>query len=194
MTVAFLPQAISVVLRRRREPRDEHRVLGRGEPARHRRVGAARRASRLDDTCLVISGDALCDFDLDEDRRVPPGEGRRRHDRAEVGREPARVRDRRHRRGRARRAVPREAVVGPGLLGHDQHRHLRDRARGAAARPDRTAVRLLEGSVPAPARDGPPALRLRLRRLLAGHREARPVPAGELRRARREGEAAAFPA
>ena len=31
------------------------------------------------------------------------------------------------------RALPREAVVGPGLLGHDQHRHLRARARGAAA-------------------------------------------------------------
>ena len=31
-----------LLLRRRREPRAEHRVLGRGEPARHRRLGAAR--------------------------------------------------------------------------------------------------------------------------------------------------------
>jgi NDP-sugar pyrophosphorylase family protein len=34
---------------------------------------------------------------------------------------------------------------------------------------------------------GRPAVRLRLRRLLAGHRQPRPVPAGELRRARRAG-------
>ena len=64
VTVAFLPQAIRVVLRRRREPRAEHRVLGRGEPARHRRLGAPREPTALDDTFLVISGDALCDFDL----------------------------------------------------------------------------------------------------------------------------------
>ena len=51
--------------------------------------------------------------------------------------------------------------------------------------PDGPAVRLLEGAVPAAARDGPPALRLRRRGLLAGHRQPRPVQAGELRRARR---------
>ena len=79
--------------------------------------------------------------------------------------------------------------MGPGLLRHDQHRHLRARARGAAAHPDRPAVRLLEGAVPAAARDGAADVRLRLRRLLAGHRQPRPVPAGELRRARREGRA-----
>ena len=47
---------------------------------------------------------------------------------------------------------------------------------------------------PLPARDGPAALRLRLRRLLAGHRQPRPVPAGELRRARRAGAARTSPA
>ena len=77
--------------------------------------------------------------------------------------------------------------MGPGLLGHDQHRYLRARARGAEARPDRPAVRLLEGALPAAARDGPAAVRDGLRRLLAGHREPRPVPPGELRRARRPG-------
>ena len=50
-------------------------------------------------------------------------------------------------------------------------------------------VRLLEGALPAAARDGPADVRLRLRRLLAGHRQPRPVPPGELRRARREGAA-----
>ena len=120
-------------------------------------------------------------------RRQAQGEGRRGHDRAQVGRQPARVRDRRHRRGRPGRALPREAVLGPGLLGHDQHGHLRARAGGAEAHPGRPAVRLLEGALPAPARDGPADLRARARRLLAGHRQPRPVPAGELRRARREG-------
>ena len=52
-------------------------------------------------------------------------------------------------------------------------------------RPGRHAVRLLQGALPAPARDGEAALRLRLRGLLAGHRQPRPVPPGELRRARR---------
>ena len=55
--------------------------------------------------------------------------------------------------------------------------------------PERPAVRLLQGALPAPPRDGAPALRLRRRGLLAGHRQPRPVPAGELRRARREGRA-----
>ena len=123
-------------------------------------AGSVRLASdRLDETFLVISGDALCDVDLTDLIRLPPREGRGGHDRAEVGREPARVRDRRHRRGGADRAFPREAFLEPGLLGHDQHGHLRARARGAAPHPDRPAVRLLEGAVPAPARDGPPAVR-----------------------------------
>ena len=126
--------------------------------------------------------------------RLPPREGRRGHDRPQVGRQPARVRHRRHRRGGPGRALPREAVVGPGLLGHDQHRHLRARAGGAEPRPDRPAVRLLEGALPAPARDGPADLRLRARRLLAGHRQPRPVPAGELRRARRARAARTSPA
>ena len=73
--------------------------------------------------------------------------------------------------------------MGPGVLGHDQHRHLRARAGSAEARPDRPALRLLEGALPAPARDGAPPLRARAGRLLARHRHHRPVPAGELRRA-----------
>ena len=84
--------------------------------------------------------------------------------------------------------------MGPGLLRHDQHRHLRARAGGAAAHPDGPAVRLLEGALPAAARDGPADVRLRHGRLLAGHRQPRPVPAGELRRARREACASTSPA
>ena len=80
-------------------------------------AGSVRLASgRLEETTLIISGDALCDIDLTQLDAGPQGQGRGRHDRAQVGREPARVRDRRHRRGRPRRALPREAVVGAGLL------------------------------------------------------------------------------
>ena len=82
-------------------------------------------ACSADETFIVISGDALTDIDLAEVIDVPQGEGRRRHDRAQARRRPARVRRRHHRRGRQDRALPREAHVGPGLLGHDQHRHLR---------------------------------------------------------------------
>ena len=121
-----------LVLRRRREPRPRHLVLGRGEPARHRRLGAARERRARRDVPRHLGRRALRHRPR-QDRRVPQGEGRGRHDRHEVGREPARVRDRRHRRGRARRALPREAVVGAGVLGHDQHRHLRARAGGAAS-------------------------------------------------------------
>ena len=50
ITVAFLPQAIRILFRRRLEPRPQHRVLRRGDPARHRRLGAAReRAARRHD-------------------------------------------------------------------------------------------------------------------------------------------------
>ena len=77
--------------------------------------------------------------------------------------------------------------MGPGVLRHDQHRHLRRRRRGHEARAYRPAVRLLEGALSAAARDGTPDLWLRARRLLAGHRQPRAIPPGELRRARREG-------
>ena len=123
---------------------------------------------------------------------LPQGEGRLGHDRPRVRRQPARVRHRRDRRGRPDRALPREALVGPGVLGHDQHGHLRARARGAPSRAGRPSVRLLEGAVPAAARDGPAAVRLRAGRLLAGHRQPRPVPAGELRRAGRAGQPRPF--
>ena len=56
------------------------------------------------------------------------------------------------------------------------------------AHPRRRAVRLLEGALPAAARGRRAALRIRRRRLLAGHREPDPVPGGEPRRPRRQGE------
>ena len=106
----------------------------------------------LDETFLVVSGDALTDIDLggliDFHRRT----GAMATLALKRVREPARVRRRDHAGRRAHRAVPGEAEMGRGVLRHDQHRHLRARARGARADSDRRAVRLLEGAVPAPAR------------------------------------------
>ena len=142
-------------------------------------------AELLDETFLVISGDALCDFDLaglvDAHKRRRSGG----HARALLRREPARVRRRHHRLGRPRRAVPREAVVGAGVLGHDQHGRLRARAGGARGGARRGVVRLLQAALPRPPAARQAGLRAPGGGLLAGHREPRPVPQGELRRARR---------
>ena len=176
------------VLRRRRVARPRDGLFRRRESARHRGLRGPREGAAHRDLPRHLGRRPV--------RRRPhragrdaPREGRRGDDRPQVRRQPARVRHRRDRRRRARRAVPREALLGAGLLGHDQHGDLRARARGAAARPRRPPVRLLEGALPAPARDGPADLRPRARRLLAGRRHARAVPPGELRRARRRGAA-----
>ena len=101
VTVAFLPQAI-------RSYFGDGESLGVNieysvEESPLGTAGSVRLASgELDDTFLVISGDALTAMsNLQNNRRLPPREGRRGHDRAQVGREPARVRDRRHRRATA---------------------------------------------------------------------------------------------
>ncbi len=173
-----------LVLRRRRLARRRHLVFGGGVAARHRRLGTAGRRTPRRHLPRHLGRRALRRRP-DEARRVPSGEELVGDDRTQIGRQSARVRDRRHGRGRPHRALPREAVVGTGVLGHDQHGHLRARARGAAARPDRSAVRLLEGALPSAPRDGPSDVRLRHGRLLAGHRQPRSVSPGELRCARR---------
>ena len=100
-------------------------------------AGSVRNAAEeLDETFLVISGDVLTDIDLSAFVKAHRSTGATRVDRAEAGRRPGRVRHRHHPRGRLDRAVPREADVGPGLLGHDQHRHLRARARGVRLHPE----------------------------------------------------------
>ncbi len=172
------------LLRRRRVAGAPDRVLGRGVAARHRRLGAARLREARRHGARDLRRRPVRHRPR-QTRRLSPRARGGRHDRAQVGRQPTRVRHRRHRHGRPGRALPRKALLGPGLLRHDQHRHLRARAGGAQARADRPPLRLLEGALPAPARDGKAALRDGLRRLLAGHRQPRPVPAGELRRARR---------
>ena len=148
VTVAYLPQVIRGYfgdgdeLGVRMQYSVEESPLGTAGSVR----GAA---ELLDDTFLVISGDALCDFDLYRTGRPPPQRGGG-HDRPQAGRQPARVRRRHHRRGGPDRALPGEAVLGPGLLGHDQHRRLRARALGAAGDPRERAVRLLEAALPRP--------------------------------------------
>ena len=98
-------------------------------------------AELLDETFLVISGDALCDFDLGGARRCAQAAGGGGDPRAVLRREPARVRRRHHRLRRAGRAVSREAVVGPGVLGHDQHRASTCSSRRCSP-PCRTAPRI----------------------------------------------------
>ena len=86
-------------------------------------AGSVRNASaELDDTFLVISGDVLTDIDLTAFVDAHRAKRRARVDRAQAGREPARVRHRHHATRRLDRAVPREADLGSGVLRHDQHR------------------------------------------------------------------------
>ena len=138
-----------------------------------------------DEPVLVISGDALCDIDLTslldfhrERKAAVTIALKSVENPLEFG---IVVTD----SDGPHRTFPREAVVGPGLLRHDQHGDLRDRARSAATRARRRAVRLLQTALPAAAGDGPAAVRLRRRRLLAGRRRPRAVRTGELRCARR---------
>ena len=63
VTVAFLPQAIRGYFGDGRGARHGDRLLGRGVAARNRRLGPPA-VRQLDETFLVISGDALCDVDL----------------------------------------------------------------------------------------------------------------------------------
>ena len=103
----------------------------------------------LDDRFLVISGDVLTDVDLTALVEFHDKQGCRRHPRPASGGEPARVRDRHHRRRRSGRALPRETGLGRSLQRHHQHGHLRARARGLRLDPDRAGGRLLVRGVPA---------------------------------------------
>ena len=68
--------------------------------------------------------------------------------------------------------------MGRGVLRHDQHRHLRARARGLRLHPRGRGRRLLRRRVPGGARArASTLLRPRRRRLLGGRRHARGVPA-----------------
>jgi hypothetical protein len=86
VTVAFLPQAI-------RSYFGEGDTLGldigysvEESPLGTAGLGAAR-GRQLDETFLVISGDALCDLDLSAADRLPQGARRGRHHRPQVRRE-----------------------------------------------------------------------------------------------------------
>ncbi len=69
-------------------------------------------SEELDDTFLVISGDVLTDIDLGAIVKAHQDAGGAGVDRAQAGREPARVRDRDHPSRRQHRALPREAELG----------------------------------------------------------------------------------
>ncbi len=180
VTLAFMPQAI-------RSYFGDGETLGMNvsysvEESPLGTAGSVRQAvSGGDEPVLVISGDALCDIDLasllasHRERKAAVTIALKSVENPlEFG---IVVTD----SDGTHRTFPREAVVGPGLLRHDQHGHLRDRARSAATRARRRAVRLLQAALPAAAGDGPAAVRLRRRGLLAGRRRPRAVRAGELR-------------
>ena len=157
------------LLRRRLGLRRAHALRHRGLAARHRRLGAQRgRGARRD-----VPRDLRRRPHRHRPQRVRQGasvDRRGRVHRAEAGRRPRRVRHRDHPRGRLDRAVPREADVGPGLLRHDQHRHLRARARGVRLHPRGRGRRLLRRRVPGDPEAGQAALRIRRRGLLGGRR------------------------
>ena len=118
--------------------------------------------------------------------RAPRARRQRRHDRAAARHQPARIRRRRHRRSGAHHALPREAVVGRGVLRHDQHRHLR--ARTGDPRPHGGRARTTTSRkdlFPEMLRDGKQLGGYVIDALLDRHRQPRAVPAGELRRASR---------
>ena len=116
------------LLRRRLRLRRADGLRHRGDAPRHGRLGPQRhgRARR------ALPRDLRRRAHRHRPRRHRAGPRRQqgpRHDRPGPGGEPARVRDRDHPRRRLDRAVPREAVVGPGVQRHHQLRDLRARAR-----------------------------------------------------------------
>ena len=160
----------------------EESPLGHGRQREER----GRPCSANDEPFLVISGDALTDFDLTASRRRAIKRRARPCTMALYPRaQPARIRRHQRRRRRARRAVPGEAELGRGHLRHGQHRHLRDRARSARAA-SRRAPGLTGARMFSPACwHGRAALRLRRRWLLVRHRHAAGIPPGQRRSSER---------
>ncbi len=186
VTLAFLPKAI-------RDYFGDGSALGANinysvEQVPLGTAGSVKNAEELlGERFIVISGDALTDFDLTAVDRRARASRSHGHDRPEARREPPRVRRGRDQRRGSRRALPRKADLGTGVLRHGQHRHLRARARGLQLHPRRTVVRLQSGAVSQAVRARQAALRHGRRRLLAGHRQPRAVPRRQSRRARRQG-------
>ena len=138
VTLAFMPQIIRGYFGDGEGHGRPDPLLRRGDAGRHGGLGEDGRGGARRDVPRHLRGRALR-HRPDRPRRASTRRGGARHDRAEERGQPARVRDRRHRLRGPHRALPREAVLGAGLHRHDQHRHLRDRARGARGRARPTA-------------------------------------------------------
>ena len=129
--------------------RDEDPLLGRGGAARHRRQRQEGRAPASTSRSSSSSGDALTDFDLRRDHRLPQvARGAKATLTLYQRPEPARIRRRHHRRRGPDPPVPREAKLGRGLLRHRQHRHLRPRALDLRLHPEGQGRRLQPGRLP----------------------------------------------
>ena len=174
------------VLRRGSQLGVEHRLLGRGDPARTAGERQAARASYLDETSLVISGDARATSTSARSSTPTARSGAAVDDRRSSGSRPARVRLVDNRRGRAGRAVPREAgrgevfsdTINTGIYALEPEvlRQIRQMSPTTARRSSSPAARV-----------GAPALRVRRSTATGRTSATRPVPGGKPRRARREG-------
>ena len=173
VTVQFLASPRHELLRRRRGARHGAHYANEEKPLGTAGSVKNAEAPLKDDTFLVISGDALTDFDLTDLIEFHKRQGRARHGLPDAGAQPAGVRHHDRRRRRQGRALPGEAHLGPGLLRHREHRHLRDGARGLRLRRGRRVRRLVRGRLPAADEGGLPDLRLHRRGLLGGRRHAR---------------------
>ena len=187
MTLAFMPQAIRTLLRRRRVARHGHRLLGRGAAARHGRLGAGSPSDApRRDVPRHLRRRALR-------RRPRPRSSRRTGRRAPRSRSASSRSTTRSssgsssptRTGRVERFLEKPSW-GQVFSDTINTGHLRARAGGARAtsRTDRP-YDFSKELFPLLLEMGRPLYGHVLRRLLAGHRQPRPVPAGELRRARR---------
>ena len=188
-----VPEIDEVILSLNYQPRRIEEIFGDGEGLgmRVRYVvepmplgtgGAVRYAGdSLTDSVVVFNGDVLTNVDLGARAPAAPRAQGQGDDRADAGRESARLRARRDRARRQHPAVPGEARRRRDHLQHDQRRHLR--ARAGHVRSDSQGHRLVDRaqllSVAHRARRD--VRRLRARRLLDRHRHAGEIHAGPSR-------------
>ena len=111
----------------------EETPLGTAGSVKNAEVGAARRAVHRDQRRRADR------HRPDRHDRLPPAQQGAGDHRAQAGGRPGGVRHHHRRRGGPHRALPGEADLGPGVLGHGQHRRLHHGARGPRPRRDRAS-------------------------------------------------------
>ena len=185
-----VPEIDEVILSLNYQPRRIEEIFGDGEglglsiryvvePMPLGTGGAIRYAGdSLTESVVVFNGDVLTQVDLAAVLRAAPRAQGQGDDRADAGRQPARLRPGRDRRRRQHPAVPREAGRRRDHLQHDQRRHLRARAGHLRSHPEGHGLVDRAQLLPVADRARRDVRRLRLRRLLDRHRHAGEVHAG----------------